>query len=83
MRPSVLSADRPATFIPGRVEIVRFSETGVARYAIARRSGAVMTWPMLARSPLPSGYPGSHALSEENQERLENARRAVFGDPDW
>lgn len=83
MRPSVLTVDYPAAFVPGRVEIVRFTGSGERRYVIGRRSGSLMTWPMLSRSPLPSGFPGSRSLSDENQGRLEAARAAVYGDPDW
>lgn len=78
-KPTLLSVDRPNLF--GVMEIVRNSTTGETSWAIPRRSGKVRLYPLTKM--LPRGCPFSRELSEENQERLEAAREAVYGYDEW
>jgi hypothetical protein len=82
-RPTVLTVRQPE-YLSAGLQILRSTNSGVTYWAQRRvNSGKVNVWPFSYARPLRGGRPFGGPLSEENQDRLEAARRAVYGDPDW
>lgn len=78
-RYELVKVDQPKVF--AAMDLVRTSLDGEMRWAVPRRSGMVRLYTVTKL--LKRGNPFNRDLSEENQERLETIRAAVYGGEDW